>query len=228
MTEALRVPQELLAFASPRPGQERHVVVSGTSMTPTLKYGELVQVTPYGEQPVRAGDVVLFRAPQMSRDLLHRVVAVIGTAIRTRGDSNTGDDPWELQPSDVMGRVTAVWRRRTRRTVAGGWRGRVAGRWMRWRRILAPCFYRMVHPLYLAMAGSHALKRLVPPRLRPRVVAFGTGAKRGVRVLMGQRVVGWLDPVAGRWHIERPFRLFVDEAKLPRLPQPTTDAPARC
>jgi len=216
VTQSAPVPQKLLAFLSPRPGQVRHVSVSGGSMQPTLRYGELVEVAPYGEQPARVGDVVLFRAPQASRDLLHRVVAIAAAGIRTRGDSNTGDDPWELQPSDIMGRVTAVWRRQRRRTVACGWLGRMAGRWMRWRRVLAPRLNRMVHPLYLKMAGSRALKQLVPPRLRPRVVAFGTGAKRRLQVLMGQRIVGWFDPVAGGWHIERPFRLFVDEAKLPK------------
>jgi hypothetical protein len=35
---------------------------------------------------------------------------------------------------------------------------------------------------------------------------------------MGRRVIGrWL-PGMSRWHIRRPFRLFVDEASLPENP----------
>jgi hypothetical protein len=39
-----------------------------------------------------------------------------------------------------------------------------------------------------------------------------------LQLLMGRRVIGrWL-PGMSRWHIRRPFRLFVDEASLPENP----------
>lgn len=96
----------------PRPfgGRAGYVIVSGQSMLPTLRGGDLVMVE---RQPAyRIGDVVAYHIPSgvfRGRKIIHRIVG--GDAARgfvMRGDNNADDDLWSPYPSDIEGRF---WRR---------------------------------------------------------------------------------------------------------------------
>jgi hypothetical protein len=69
---------------------------------------------------------------------------------------------------------------------------------------------RQLHAPYRQLARAGILRTLVPGRWRPRVVTF-----HETRLLMmGTRIIGRYDAQRRIWHIQRPFRLFVDEAEL--------------
>lgn len=81
------------------------VLVRGTSMLPTYHSGDLVLA--YRSPEVRAGQVAVFRAPSGGY-VIHRVVAIEGERLITRGDDHDRPDPWPTTTADVVGvaRVT--------------------------------------------------------------------------------------------------------------------------
>jgi phage repressor protein C with HTH and peptisase S24 domain len=106
--------------------QRGHAVefrVRGDSMHPTIREHDLVHVAP--SQDVRLGDVVLTLA---DRGLTaHRVIAVDGDSIVTRGDNTPGADS-ALPRVRVLGKVLWVERNGARRAP---FREAVVVRWLR-------------------------------------------------------------------------------------------------
>ncbi|MGD8776215.1 MAG: hypothetical protein PVF76_16570 [Syntrophobacterales bacterium] len=47
------------------------------------------------------------------------------------------------------------------------------------------------------------------------MISFNRDAGTELQLVMGQRVIGRRLEGKTRWHIQRPFRLFVDETSLP-------------
>jgi len=182
---------------------------TGPSMNPTLVEPEMLEIQPYANRAPRIGDVIYFHAPD-ARDIVHRVVAILPAGIRTRGDNNPRDDSWLVEPSAIVGRVVAAHRGNAQRKIFGG-RAGIAQHYFlcAWRRVNARVS-RKLHAPYRAFARSGVLRTLIPGRWRPRVVTF-----QATRLLMmGSRVIGRYDAKRRGWHIQRPFRLFVDETEL--------------
>jgi signal peptidase I len=89
-------------------GSTSYVVVSGPSMEPTLRDGDLVVARERGSYGV--GDVIAFRVPDIGPEdeVIHRIVG--GSAEEgfvTRGDNRDADDNWRVIPEDVLGRRVA-------------------------------------------------------------------------------------------------------------------------
>lgn len=87
------------------------VVVAGESMEPVLHGGDVVLLRE--RAAYAAGDVVAYRVPSGEPGaglvVIHRVVG--GSAAEgfiTRGDNETGRDPWRPGPADVLGRRALV------------------------------------------------------------------------------------------------------------------------
>jgi len=78
---------------------------------------------------------------------------------------------------------------------------------------------RAIDPAYQALARWGGLRRLVPARWAPRVVAAVEGDSLYFDLWMGQRQVGNYDPRQQRWEIQRPFHLLIDERTLPGVAQ---------
>lgn len=64
-------------------------------------------LSPLAELP-EPGDVIAFRDPiNQNRDVLHRVIAIDDEGyLITKGDANDIADPWQLEPSNVLGSQT--------------------------------------------------------------------------------------------------------------------------
>jgi signal peptidase I len=203
----------------------RFVAHVGASMNPTFSEEDLLEVSPYGDTQIRAGDVILCRPPGAERLVVHRVVTATPNGVRTRGDNNALVDPWLLQPGDVVGRVVAARTGKRRRTIPGGRSGALLAGWIRRRRPFAAALARLLHPAYHELADLGLVQALVPAAWRPRVAVFEAGSERRLRLLVGRRVVGYYDPRQGRWHIRRPFRLLITPHSLPSAP--TLETPER-
>lgn len=186
---------------------------AGASMTPTLQALDLLEVVPYGDKPIRVGDVVVLRSPE-GKLVAHRVVSVGANGIRTRGDGRPDEDAWNLVPVNVDGRVVAAWRGQERRPIHGGLAGLLLARIRAWRLALDRRASVLLRPLYRAIARRGA-RRLLPARWRPRVVVFGNGQHARWQVLISKNVVGHYDALSREWRIRRPFRLVVDDDVLP-------------
>jgi len=188
----------------------------GPSMNPTLRGPEVIEVKPYSNRLVQVGDVVFFQ-PEEDYFVVHRVVRVSTQGIHTLGDNNVMNDSWFLKPPDILGQVVAAWRRQKRQVIFGGWKGCLIGRILRWRRVLERNASLLLSPIYHALARLAVLTHLLPNRFKPRVVDFRENEGGQLRLLMCGRVIGQCDSQLGRWVIQRPFRLFVDEKVLPNV-----------
>lgn len=120
--------------------------LTGASMSPLLRQGDLVILAPPGGRPIRAGDVVAFVADGR-RLVIHRAVAAGHGRIHTRGDAlGHGDRP--LPEDDVVAVVSAAERRGRRLRLGLGPERRVVA-WLSRRGWLAPLlrpWRRLVRP----------------------------------------------------------------------------------
>lgn len=187
----------------------------GSSMNPTLRDLDLLEMVPYDKRAIRVGDVIFLRPPEGDQPIVHRVVRVTPEGIRTRGDNRTGDDPWFLLPADITGQVVAAWRGQKRRKVAGGRAGRLVAHLTRWQRALERRLSPLLRPIYRFLTRGGIVRRLLPSRFNPRVVIFQANGRGHLWLLLGGRVVGRYDAQQRQWQIQRLFRLFVDESALP-------------
>jgi signal peptidase I len=79
-------------------------VARGASMRPFLRDGDRVTLAPLRGRP-RLGDVVLTRGASLG--VVHRVVALRGGRVLTKGDALPRSDGWRSL-GDVLGRVERV------------------------------------------------------------------------------------------------------------------------
>jgi signal peptidase len=187
----------------------------GPSMNPILKAGDRLQIAPCNLEEIRVGDVVVFISPEDGSKVVHRVISVNSDGIRTRGDNCNQEDKWVLRRENILGRVVSAQRGKRRRRIFGGTVGRLLAVTVRAIHAMDSRVSYLLRPAYDELAKVSIFTRLLPAQMRPRVISLKRAAGEELQILMGRRVVGrWL-PGKTRWHIRRPFRLFVDEAALP-------------
>jgi signal peptidase I len=99
-------------FVALRPAQlggpAAYVLVSGESMLPTLKDGDLVLTR--SQESYRVGDMVAYRVPQGEANAgAHVIHRIIGGSERDgfliQGDNRTAPDMWRPKTRDMIGKV---------------------------------------------------------------------------------------------------------------------------
>jgi signal peptidase I len=191
----------------------------GPSMKPTLKPGDRLRVSPYRSQQIRRGDVVVFVPPAGTANIIHRVIYAGSEGIKTRGDNCNQVDQWVLSPDCILGRVVCVRRRHRWLRVYGGSLGHLLGVTNRTINGIYQRVSGLLHPAYEWSAKTGMFRRLLPAQMTPRVISFARPEGTELQLLMGRWLIGRRLPGRSRWHIRRPFRLFVDENSL--LENPT-------
>jgi len=80
----------------------------GFSMTPFIKDGDVITMSPLSDALPRLGDVVVFIHPEMERLVVHRMVGQNGNYFLVRGD-NTSSVTNDLIPKEnILGCTTRV------------------------------------------------------------------------------------------------------------------------
>ena len=192
------------------------MIYKGPSMNPALKPGDQLWIKPYKGQKIQCGDVVVFISPGDGFGVVHRVVSLDSSGIRTQGDNNNRVDPWLLSHEEILGRVFSAERGNRRRKVFGGLIGQLLGVAIRAIHAIDVSVCSLFRPAYYRLAMAGVFRRWLPNKiLKMRVISFDRAEGVELQLLMGRRVIGrWL-PGMTRWLIRRPFRLFVDENSLP-------------
>lgn len=196
-------------------GMKEKILYVGPSMNPTLKASDLILLERVEE--VCAGDVVVFRPPGSHRSVVHRVIKVNKKGIMTQGDNNGESDPWLLPFGAVMGRVGTVLRGRRKKSVYGGFQGRVYGRAIRGlnqaakfsKRIAFACCWPPCR--FLILARVRRIKKYM------RFISIERAAGAEIQLIIAGLVAARLMPGEERWRIRRRFRIIVDEADLPYI-----------
>ena len=91
--------------------------VTGISMTPVFKEGDLIMYEKISPSEVEVGDIIVYNIPLLTQKLYnyptvvaHRVVGITDTTMglhyRTKGDNNPVKDPWSIYPRDIIGKVS--------------------------------------------------------------------------------------------------------------------------
>ena len=79
-------------------------LVRSESMTPAIRMGDLIITGPVGgpiNGDLKPGTVVTYRRP--AGPFTHRVLAINGETLVTKGDAAEDPDPWSVSRSDVLG-----------------------------------------------------------------------------------------------------------------------------
>lgn len=82
-------------------GSCSYVVVSGVSMLPRYRGGDLVVLR--REANYFVGEVVGYHNPQLKITIMHRIIAISDGKLTTKGDNNNFIDPFEPSLSQVVG-----------------------------------------------------------------------------------------------------------------------------
>lgn len=197
------------------PDLPQYLVHTGPSMNPTLRPGDQLLVVPYDGRKVRCGDVIVFRGPGGGQPITHRVICVDSHGIRVRGDNNRDVDPWILSPENILGRVVYAKGKTRRRRVFGGLMGRLFCVLVRSMHFLDSRTSCLLRPTYHRLVQKGFVRQFLSARLQTRVVSFGRTEGSELHLMMGRLLIGRRRPGDTQWHIRRPFRLLVDETRLP-------------
>jgi signal peptidase I len=102
-----------------RAGRSFSFRAGGFSMSPFIKDGDLITVSPFGNMPPGRGDIVAFLATAQDGLTVHRIIKRQGIDFIMKGDSNRAAD-MPVSGSNLLGRVTGIRRRKTERYLGLG------------------------------------------------------------------------------------------------------------
>jgi len=196
-------------------GSKRYIVYTGPSMNPTLKTGDILEIIPNSGRSVQSGDVIVFHSPVGRHIVAHRVISIDSKGIKTRGDHNKKVDSWTLKNDDILGRVVSRQRKGRFKRVIGGPLGLLITGPLRYFRVVDNIVSNLLRPPYYWLAKKGWFTHWILPKVKMRVIAFKRHAGTELQLLLGPWVIGRWPPDGNCWHIQRPFKLFVDEANLP-------------
>lgn len=124
------VDRELLTDLLKKTGQAR-LRVAGSSMAPTLQIGDTILIEASDQRRPNVGELVTFI--HGTALCTHRVVAVSGSKLVTRGDGNCYDDS-PIDMDNCLGRVVMVEREGRTLPIAALHRERGFTQYLHWRR----------------------------------------------------------------------------------------------
>ena len=160
------------------------------------------------------GDIVVFRAAEEKRKVVHRVVNVNSQGVRTRGDNNLNIDHCVLSMDEIIGRVVSLERGNKVISVYGGNWGNLNGSLLQAAKRINLVISKVLHPAYHRLVRTGLCRNILSPWAKPSILCFKRPAGTEIQLVIGRWVIGRRPTGQNQWHIRRPFRLLVDEALL--------------
>ncbi len=186
----------------------------GPSMNPTFKTHDMLIYRPVPISDLRKGDIIVFVQPQKKIQVIHRVSAVNGENIHTRGDNNRQPDPYTLTQTEILGRVVSATRGKKRIRVYNGMTGRVQVSRHRMVKFLRGSFISVIQPPYSFLSEHRIISRWTGRWLTLRVVECKRPAGKERYATLYGRVVAYSPPGTDRWTILPPYRIVIDDSLL--------------
>lgn len=184
-------------------------------MRPTLLTGDVLHVAPYGDRPLRRGDVIAAVSSGSELPIAHRIIAIDGDAVMVKGDNNVTVDSLVINRSDVMGKVTHAERRGVIRPVHGGMAGRGVARLAAARSNVRRMIGGLAAVAYHRLSCSGALYGLGSLLIRPKAARFMKDGKPEYKLFYGSYLIGRYKAEEACWALKRPFHVFIDPDTLP-------------
>ncbi|MFH1386590.1 MAG: S26 family signal peptidase [bacterium] len=186
----------------------------GPSMNPTLRVGDLLEVVSYEKnEPVRVGDVVVFVNPsKKKRQGVHRVVSILSSGVKTRGDNSHKVDDDIVPLERIIGRVNIIGRENKRLVVPRGLKAKLYMVQVRLRRLAINTTFNLLIVPYNWLMKRGIFSRLFKNKIR--IAVFRRQNTEESQLFFGQRMIGRRLPDSEKWQIRRPWGLIVDEKNL--------------
>lgn len=192
------------------------IIYTGLSMNPAFKPADIVYFLPCSnKRSIKSGDVIIFRHPEKNNHIIHRVISIKCERIRTQGDNSPSADPWTLNAKEIIGLAIKGKRGNSEFSIRGGKAGLIYAFCVKVVRAIVRNIFRILHPFYRAIALTGIFRRVLPARLKPRMIRLSRPSGTELQFVMGRRVIGRLVPGKSEWDIRRPFRIFVDMTHIP-------------
>ncbi len=193
-----------------------YFVYRGVSMNPTFIEPEMMTVIPYDAgSRIKKGDVICYKTETREDTIVHRIIEVKDSKIRTKGDSNANPDPYTIDRINVIGRVCESHRDGRMRRIYGGLLGVAEMHLVKVRRPVMRFISRLLHCVYHGLSRSGIFIKLLPKVKRIELAVFERKNNKYPKLIFSGRKIGMYDPVMKGWKIRRPYRLFVNESRLP-------------
>lgn len=187
---------------------------NGPSMKPTFKAGDGLIIETFSEPGnIKIGDVITYSHPSGKYDVVHRVVDIIDGKFKTQGDNNDQPDPYLLTFIDIVGKVIAVKRHNRKIDISGSSEGLRYFYALRKKKKIRTALTAVFRPLYYMLAKTGWFYGLFPFQ----VVKFKRADDFDYQLLYNGYCLGRKKPGADCWEIQFPYRLFVNEEKLPEI-----------
>lgn len=188
----------------------------GTSMNPTLEDLDLIQFSPYQKTPLQKGDVVvILRSTAPNHLVIHRIVSVSPTGIRTQGDNCNMIDPWVLMPSEILGYVTSIQRKNQKIRIDRGPSGYQKFLCWRIKKAIFHSYRNIAKYPYTCLCVLRVPARMISPFLPFRIVTFSGSNRSETQMFLGPLCVGRLQKGAKKWELKPFYRIFIDPSLLP-------------
>ncbi len=189
----------------------------GPSMHPTLKEGDLLEVTTYEKHTPQVGDVILFLPPGQNNPIVHRIIQNNNGTFRTRGDNCSHVDPWDIELEMIIGRITGAVRGKWSRNVTRGLPGRFQASWCRTYNLLIPKLSMSMKTTFKTLHAHKLLNIITFPEKRLHSIRFINGGTPLHRLMLGTKHIGHYDTVASKWQIKFPYRFLFKQTSLPKV-----------
>jgi signal peptidase I len=156
------------------------------------------------------GDVVVFH-DRKKKTIVHRIVKLTETGYITRGDNNLTDDE-PIDYHDILGKVVAAFRGKKRYTISSNKHGYLLHRYLQIRKTLLHYSIKILSSCYHLLSGSGIFVNLLPKKYKPQIIQY---QNQQTHLVIGKILIGRYDVRRHHWVIFRPWRIFIDERKLP-------------
>lgn len=184
----------------------------GSSMYPTLKEPEIIELKPYENRKIYVGDVIFFLPPKKDKSVIHRVIKITDKGIKTRGDNNSLDDDYFLQMKDIKGQVISVIKNDKERKIYGGFIGNLIGKYLHYRKLFFRVFSKPFRPFYRLLLKNNVIAVIMP--VQPKILSFQADGQRFFKIALGRRIIGRYGFRKQNGILNPFFRLTVDFKKI--------------
>lgn len=189
----------------------------GQSMSPTLREPEIIKLKPYENRSPKIGDVIFYLPQGKDKSIIHRVIRITKSGIKTRGDNNSQEDDYFLHLNEIKGQVVTAMCGSNTRQIKGGLRGRLVGSYLHKRKLIFRLFYKIIRPAYRIVLKNKFIVNLAAPLFNPSIIRFQFMENNNFVILFGKKIIGRYDRKSCNWRIHPFFRLFVNKEQLKKI-----------
>jgi len=191
----------------------------GSSMKPTFRDADVLNISVCNCDNLHLGDVIVFNHPERQIKIAHRVRKIDKNRIYTGGDNSKSKDDYIITDNILIGKVTSLKRSGKTIKVRGGlkdhFKSELYHRYLIFKRKLMLFILVYFRNLYRALAEHGIVKRLIPLHKFVKICAFRNNDSVEHKMLLGSMQIGKYVEQYNRWHIRPPFRLVIAEDILP-------------